>query len=460
MSSQNQGAAAPRAGAGPEQSSEAGRAFAEAALEKHKREGLVLAVRARFVAMVLIILLLPFIDFSFNVVYFQALALCFILIGLIQLRVARVGRSTAELFLLLCDLALMTIVLVVPNPLADDTWPLAMEYRSEGFMYFYILLAAGTLAYSWRTVRGIGIVTTALWLLALGIMWLVSEDNAALSAAAEAAFLPDRELADLLNPNSFLYYIRVQEVFVFLIVAMTLAMSVRRYGRLVIDHAGVEREKANLARYFSPNVVDELSQNDEPLKQIRTQDIAVLFVDIVGFTRYAAERDPQEVIGTLRQFHKRMEDEVFCHGGTLDKYLGDGLMATFGTPFAGDRDAVSALRCARDMMQSVDAWNEERAVRGEPPIVASFGLHYGPAVLGDVGSSRLEFAVIGNTVNIASRVEALTRGLSVRLAATDALVTQARREAGSGDPALSGLACQDGVAIRGTDQEIRLWTLR
>ena len=74
-----------------------------------------------------------------------------------------------------------------------------------------------------------------------------------------------------------------------------------------------------------------------------TQNVAVLFADIVGFTAYADGRDPIEVIGTLRQFHERMEREVFRHGGTLDKYLGDGLMATFGTPFAGDSDAGNAL---------------------------------------------------------------------------------------------------------------------
>ena len=105
-----------------------------------------------------------------------------------------------------------------------------------------------------------------------------------------------------------------------------------------------------------------------------------------------------------------MEEAVFAHGGTLDKYLGDGLMATFGTPFASERDALNALDCARAMMDSVARWNETRAARGEPPIRASVGLHYGPAVLGDIGANRLEFAVIGNTVNVASRIEAPNAG--------------------------------------------------
>ena len=135
---------------------------------------------------------------------------------------------------------------------------------------------------------------------------------------------------------------------------MTLALAVRRSNALLISHAGIERERTNLARYFSPNVVEQLSRNDEPLKQVRTQNVAVLFADIVDFTAYADGRSPMEVIGTLRHFHERMEREVFRHGGTLDKYLGDGLMATFGTPFTSDSDAVNALRCAQAMIGSID----------------------------------------------------------------------------------------------------------
>src|SRR5439155_11134701 len=175
--------------------------------------------------------------------------------------------------------------------------------------------------------------------------------------------------------------------------------AVRRGNDLLIHHAAIERERTNLARYFSPNVVEELSKHDEPLKQVRMQNVAVLFVDIVGFTAFADARTPEEVVQTLREFHALMEQEVFRHKGTLDKYLGDGLMATFGTPFAGDADASNALRCAQAMIDSVDDLNRERKSRGEPPIRISIGLHYGQVVLGDIGLNRLEFAVIGTTVN-------------------------------------------------------------
>ena len=97
---------------------------------------------------------------------------------------------------------------------------------------------------------------------------------------------------DIIDPASIGVPGRFQEIVVFLIVAMTLALAVRRSNALLISHAGIERERTNLARYFSPNVVEQLSGNDEPLKQVRTQNVAVLFADIVDFTAYADGRSP------------------------------------------------------------------------------------------------------------------------------------------------------------------------
>ncbi|MCW5751135.1 MAG: adenylate/guanylate cyclase domain-containing protein [Alphaproteobacteria bacterium] len=418
-----------------------------------------LAVRARWLALLVLALMLPIVNPNWSVLYYEALLLAVAAIGWMQRRVARVGRSPLEIALIFADFLVLTIAVAVPNPLSGHDWPVAMVYREGGFKYFFLLLAFGTLAYSWRTVRGIGSVTALLWLLTLGIAWWLSSGDPALTEAAWTAFAAMPELAELLDPNSFQFHIRIQETVVFVVVAWILATSVRRSNRLLLEHAAVERERANLARYFSPNVVEELSRNDEPLKRIRSQDIAVLFVDIVDFTRFASGRDPEEVIAVLRQFHQRMEAEVFRHGGTLDKYLGDGLMATFGTPIAGPEDALNALRCARAMIESMADWNAGRIANGESAIRAGFGLHYGPAVLGDIGVNRLEFAVIGDTVNVASRIEALTRPLKVSLAASDELVSRVRREtAAAGDPAYD-LVKHDDQSIRGLDRRFTVWTL-
>jgi len=153
-----------------------------------------------------------------------------------------------------------------------------------------------------------------------------------------------------------------------------------------------------------------------------------------------------------------MEQEVFRHSGTLDKYLGDGLMATFGTPFAGEVDASNALRCAQAMMEAADRWSGERKAAGETPIRVSFGLHYGPVVLGDIGVTCLEFAVIGSTVNAASRLETLSRTFDCALVASDDLVRRARAELGSADAVFGPLTALAPQTIRGLEHPIAIWT--
>jgi adenylate cyclase len=432
--------------------------FAEAALADSKREGLWLAVRARWVALAVIALTLPIMNPHWEVIYYIVSLGLFAVIGWAQLKVGKAGVSRPELFLMFCDLALLTFIAVVPNPWSPGGWPIGMQFRFNTFIYFFVLLATAPLAYSWRTVIAMGTWTAALWAVGVGWVWLQPETHAALAERVRAAVGSDVRMFALIDPTAIHIAARFQEIVVFLIVAVTLAVAVRRSNALLVSHAGIERERTNLARYFSPNVVEQLSKNDEPLKQVRTENVAVLFADIVGFTAYADGRSPAEVIGTLRRFHERMEREIFRHEGTLDKYLGDGLMATFGTPFPGASDAGNALRCAQTMLGAIDDLNRERRHRGEPPIRISIGLHYGQVVLGDIGLNRLEFAVIGTTVNAASRLESLTREFGCAIIASDDLVQRARAETSSSDADFTHLVAQPPQAIRGLEQPLGIWT--
>lgn len=427
--------------------------YTMAALERHKRQGLELAVRARWAALAVIGIMLPFLNPRWEVLYYEAWLLVFAAIGFLMRRVGRVGQSRAELGLIFIDLALMTVVIAVPNPFAAFDMASPITYRFGNFQYFYVLLAAGTLAYSWRTILAFGSWTAGLWLGAALIGWWFYTPIQAWSDSIKI-MISDSRLVPLFDPNSFQFQIRVQEVVVFGIVAVILGLSIRRFNALLLSNASLERERANLSRYFSPNVVDELSHNDEPLKQIRTQNVAVMFVDIVGFTKLAHDRDPKDVIQVLRGFHGRMETEVFRHRGTLDKYLGDGLMATFGTPSAGEEDASNALNCAKEMLLVMERWNIERVAAGEPDIQIGIGIHYGTAVLGDIGANRLEFAVIGDTVNIASRLESLTRPMGVPLVISEAMHAQVQAEGGDFP---DNMKRHDGQEVRGLEDTISVW---
>ncbi|WP_291728986.1 adenylate/guanylate cyclase domain-containing protein [Leisingera sp. F5] len=443
--------AVPAFQAGSQQLSSAESKFAEAALDAHKRRGLQLAVRARWIALPIIAVFIVFLNPAWEILYYHGILALLCVNGWFISRAGKVGKSRLELFLIFLDLLIMTFGLVVPSPFDSRSIPVAMQYRFDNFQYFFVILAAGTMAYSWRTVIAIGTWTATMWLGALGLVWWFSNPVPGLTEVMNAALGFEPELAEFFDPNSFMVQLRVQEAVVFVLVAVTLGFSVRRFNGLLRSNASLTRERANLSRYFSPNVVDQLSQNDEPLKQVRSEDVAVLFIDIVGFTRLSSGMDPRLVIDLLREFHGRMEREVFRHHGTLDKYLGDGLMATFGTPVAGRQDATNALACAHSMRESLLAWNRERARHGKPEIRAGIGIHYGEALLGDIGSNRLEFAVLGMTVNIAARLENLTRKLQAGIVISETLATQVRAEQ-IGLDLLEGNTRHPDQEVRGLDQ--------
>jgi adenylate cyclase len=246
---------------------------------------------------------------------------------------------------------------------------------------------------------------------------------------------------------------------VFLLVAGVLAVAARRNRSLVFRHAKAERARSNLARHFSPNMVEELANMDEPLGEGRSQDVGVLFADVFGFSGIAEAIKPSEVLALLRELHAIMARQVFAHGGTVDKYLGDGIMATFGTPRKGEHDAADALACARGILEDLALWNESRIASGIRPIRLGVGVHYGPVVLGDIGDEhRLEFAVVGDTVNVASRAERLTRELDVDLVASDDLIEAVRKE-GNGETLFQGMEEAPPQVIRGRAAQLSIWTM-
>ncbi|HYM32690.1 MAG TPA: adenylate/guanylate cyclase domain-containing protein, partial [Candidatus Cybelea sp.] len=173
-----------------------------------------------------------------------------------------------------------------------------------------------------------------------------------------------------------------------------------RTGEIRRQRDEAQRMRANLARYFSPNLVDILARQDEPFGPVRRQNVAVLFADIVGFTGLAETMDPEQVMETLREYHRRMSNQIFACDGTLEKFIGDAMLATFGVPQASEHDAGNALRCAELMLAMLAEWNTERLAAGLSCIDIGIGVNYGPVVLGNLGGEHgMSFTVIGDTVN-------------------------------------------------------------
>ncbi|MDP7343264.1 MAG: adenylate/guanylate cyclase domain-containing protein [Alphaproteobacteria bacterium] len=378
-------------------------------------------------------------------------------LGIAHYRLAksRFAHPSHKYLFTTADVLLVGFVILMPPPFGETFGPVALHLRGPNFLYFLVVMASTILSYSPRLVMWNGVVTIAAW--SAGV-WSIISLPESITFMDFASPLAQEETRRIYLDENFVFVMGwVQQIVIYAIFTGIMALVVWRARRLVETQAATERERANLPRYFSPNMVDELAASDTPLGAVRRQNVAVLFADIVGFTGMSEERSPEQVIALLRGFHGRMEEVVFGHGSTLDKYIGDTVMATFGTPRSGPSDASNALACAGAMAEAMEEWNLERAAASEAPVRAGIGLQYGPAVLGDTGGAhRLEFAVIGDTVNVASRLERLTRKLDADIVVGGDLVAQVRRE-GGGEALLEGFRELSGQEIPGRSGTITVW---
>jgi adenylate cyclase len=400
------------------------------ALAAEERAGIRLATFARLGALAIIAAWVAARALGQARLYYLAIIGIFALIGLGQLVLSRRpgrGARIGAYGLTILDMAVLTVALVVPNPIAPQGWSAAMQLRLGNFDFFYVLIGLAVLGFSPTFALWAGIAAAVAW--SAGILWVLMQPGSFTVLGRnllQSGTLGDLE-AVLLNADYVSLEIWIQQVIVALLVGGILAVAVWRSRRLALRQAVLARERANLARYFSPHRAEQLARSAEPIGAVRQQAIAVLFADIVGFTRLCERLAPAEVITLLRAFHRRMADVVFAHDGTLEKYIGDALMATFGTPRTGANDARDAIACSQAMLATLATWNHERRARGEPPIRIGIGLHYGEVVLGDIGDARcMEFAVLGDTVNVAKHLETLCRSLDADVVVSDDLLARAR----------------------------------
>jgi adenylate cyclase len=199
------------------------------------------------------------------------------------------------------------------------------------------------------------------------------------------------------------------------IVPILLAISLTHGGLTLENYVREQRERIRLRtmfnKYVSPDVVEEILDNREGLGLGgRRRHITVLFSDIRGFTSLSERIEPEEVVSLLSDYLGRVTRIVFKNGGTIDKFIGDAVMAIFGAPQAHEDDAARAVRTGIEIIELMDSlapvWT--RAVGR--PLKVGVGINTGDAVVGSIGSEiRYDYTAIGDTVNLASRLEALTK---------------------------------------------------
>ncbi|WP_455275023.1 adenylate/guanylate cyclase domain-containing protein [Rhizobium herbae] len=359
------------------------------------------------------------------------------------------------------DACLLTYILIVPPSFYVEGWTPQINLRLTNFLFIGIFLVSMALSYSPWLVVWAGVASLLAWV--GGFLWIAGLPDTVLSSSRDTldtGMSSEAVITLFLDRNTVSVTAFFSQIVFLVLTTLILTVTVWRSRHLVRSQVAAERGRTALSRYFSPNIVKALSRSSAALEKPVVQPAAILFADMVGFTALTEHMAPVELIGLLREFHGRLAQTTFAYGGTVDKYIGDEIMVHFGTPEPQDDDPVRALNCAAAMIEEIRVWNLARTERGEVNISFGIGVHYGNVVVGNIGhAQRLEYTVVGDTVNVASRLERLTRETKSKLVVSDELVS-AVRERGF-DPAIIvvGLRSDESHHVRGRDQLISVWCL-
>ena len=216
------------------------------------------------------------------------------------------------------------------------------------------------------------------------------------------------------------------------------------------DITSEKRIKSTMARYMSKEVADQLLASGEIELGGKAQRVSVLFSDIRKFTSVSEALGARETVTMLNQYFTEMVDVIFRHGGILDKYIGDAMMALFGAPFNGPQDADNAVATSIDMFKALGVLNERRSHLGYAPIEIGVGVSTGEVVVGNIGSSkRMEYTAIGDSVNLAARLESATKLYGVKILVSEHTVAELKR-----DIALREI---DLIRVKGQDRPVAVY---
>ncbi|MEM0947315.1 MAG: adenylate/guanylate cyclase domain-containing protein [Pseudomonadota bacterium] len=394
-------------------------------------------------------------------IYTFVLLAAFIVLGWGAWRVAqsRHGRLWHQYAFVFADFALLTFTLIYPNPLIPFDYPPQFALRYGAFVYFFVILAGLAYVYQPKLVMWGGVCAALTW--TIGVGWLVSLPDSVFMWVQSDGISVETALAAMSQPTYIDLGVRVQELAVFLIAAGLLALAVSRSRKIAIRQVRLARERENLGRYFPEKTAQMLADRADPFATPMEHKAAVLFADLVAFTTWSEQHSPQETIALLREVHGILAEVVFRQNGTLDKFIGDGLMATFGTPEPTSTDASDALAAMVAMLDAFEHWRSKSGPVTSADIRLAVGVHYGPVVIGNIGAkNRLEFAVLGDTVNVASRLEGATRQIGCRGIASGALVAAAKSELhGLDRRPLERLSRHGMITIRGRTEQIEVYTI-
>lgn len=276
--------------------------------------------------------------------------------------------------------------------------PASFYLKAPTQQYVYIFIALRALRFEVRYVVLAGIAAALGWLAMIGYVVLGDPANTMIT----------RDYVQYMTSNSILLGAEFDKIITIAAVTTILAFAIHGARRMMTQAVTGSHAQENLSRFFAPEIARHISRDGDAISagEGEARDAAILNLDVRGFTKLASMASPQEVMTVLADYQRRMVPIVQRHGGAIDKFLGDGIMATFGATSPQPDYAARAMAALEECMEAAAAWGVEQAAAGRPPLAINGALASGRIIAGAVGdATRLEYTVIGDAVNLSAKLE-------------------------------------------------------
>ena len=308
-------------------------------------------------------------------------------------------------------------------------WAFHIQYQQPPSFY----LKAPMLLYVFTFIALRALRFEAHYVIAAGIVaatgWTALATYAILSTGGQE--MVTRDYVHYLTSNSILIGAEINKIIAILTVTFIIAVTLTRARKLLVKAVAEGTAARDLSRFFSPEIARQITTAEQEVMVGKGQmrDAAILMVDIRGFTRLASLISPDDLIDLLAEYQSRMVPIIQRHGGSIDKFLGDGIMATFGAAATSESFAADALTTVDEIMVAADSWYAELQTQKKPLLKIGAAVTTGQIIFGAVGdATRMEYTVIGDAVNIAAKLEKHTKSEGVRALCTAAAFKKALRQ--------------------------------
>ncbi len=276
--------------------------------------------------------------------------------------------------------------------------PASFYLKAPTQQYVYIFIALRALRFEVQYVVLAGIAAALGWLAMVGYVVFGNPADPMIT----------RNYVQYLTSNSVLLGAEFDKIITIAAVTTILAFAIHGARRMMTEAVTGSHARENLSRFFAPEIARHISRDGHAIMagEGEARVAAILNLDVRGFTRLAAMASPQEVMAVLADYQRRMVPIIQRHGGAIDKFLGDGIMATFGATVPQADYAARAMAALEECMAAAAEWGAEQAAQGRPPLAINGAVASGRIVAGAVGdATRLEYTVIGDAVNLSAKLE-------------------------------------------------------